>query len=269
MEIKFAGLLLGLLPLFVSSAIGAMSPLCGVKNGIEDGKDSGDNNITIAVLLPIYPCKGHVAYPFFLQMAGPAISIALERVKSTYLSGRNVSLITMDSECDLASAQFVMIDLMFTNPVDVVLGPGLEYVVSAVSRLLGRWDIPQITAGGLAAGFTKHGKRLNEFSTLTRVQGPNKKLAGFVSRYFSSMGWNHSKLIFFDNEKVVNDCKFGIGPIYNLNIKAGLTGTSYKLIDGREEDFTYQQIKDLLLNIIRPVARGKQFPFLFSIHTHK
>ena len=259
MEINFVNALVGLLFFIMSTMIGATSSLCVVENDTKNGKD-----LTIAVLLPRYPCRGlQVHYPFFLQMAGPAISIALQSVESTLLSERDVKLKMIDTECELASAQFSMIDLMFNDTVHVVLGPGMEYVVSAVGRLLAKWGIPQITAGGLAAGFMTNGQRASDYSTLTRVQGPYKKMAGFTSRYFSNMGWNHSIMIFFDNEKVTSDCRFGVGPIYNLNLKAGLTGTSYKQIDGKEEDFTYQQTKDLLLNTIRPVSRGKTLSLFF------
>ena len=219
----------------------------------------------MVVLLPVYPCpKVDIRYPFYQQMVLPAMSIALESVQNTYLPGENITLIIKDTECELSSAQFAMIDLMFTHSVDVVMGPVLEYVVSAVGRLLGRWEIPHITAGGLAAGFLEHGKRHHAYPTLTRVQGTYRKGAEFVSHYFSSMGWNHSMIIFFDSERVVNDCMFGVGPIFNLNTKAGLTGTDYTQIDGEEEDYNLHDFKDILDNKIRPVARGKTNSF-FSV----
>ena len=228
-------------------------------NSDADPTEQSDRAIKIAVLLPQYPVSSlyagnPVRYPFFAQMVLPAVDIAVEQIRQTTLQRRNITLLVEDTQCKLSTSQFHMVDLEMNLKPDMYLGPGCEYATSAIGRFLGHWGVSHITAGGLAEGF--RGKQREDYPTLTRVQGSYMKQAGFVTRYFQQNKWNHTMLLFFETENEIRDCYLAMGSLYR-DLDTSRSLVKYKGINKREQAYTIEMSKNLLLESVRPFARSK------------
>lgn len=192
-------------------------------------------DFNIAVLLPVYSrnlteipvqLRGGIepSWPFFLQMAMPAIRMAQERVSQT-MPDLNLTIKADNSYCSSTETQFKSVELRYAFEADVFFGPCCEYSVSPVVRFLNFWNVPLVTAGAMAQGFDKNLVSSNRL--LTRLQGGYTKAAEFVTMIFRRYDWEHVVLIYEDGSfaEEVRDCYFCMGAIHKkakqLNVSLG------------------------------------------------
>ncbi|KAJ8285161.1 hypothetical protein GJAV_G00022990 [Gymnothorax javanicus] len=94
---------------------------------------------------------------------------------------------------------------------DLILGPVCEYAAAPVVRMASHWNIPVISAGALATGFSLKEK---EYSHLTRIAPSYLKMAETFSALFERFGWSTVLLIFEDDSEERN-CFFTVEGVHS------------------------------------------------------
>ena len=98
-----------------------------------------------------------------------------------------------------------------------------------------------------------------EYTTLTRLQSPYRLLVQFIGNFFVSNNWNHTTFLFEDSSTPIRDCFFGAGAVFHYFNTIGFIPMAYSLTDS-EYDVNapgLSQEKTILLDIVKPVSRGK------------
>ncbi|XP_067401585.1 atrial natriuretic peptide receptor 3 isoform X2 [Emydura macquarii macquarii] len=155
--------------------------------------------ITVLVLLP----KDN-NYLFSLARVKPAIEYAVWslRENGTCLPGYSFEVIYEDSECG-NRALFSLVDLVALKQQkpDLLLGPVCEYAAAPVARLASHWNLPMISAGALASGFST---KTGEYSHLTRVSPSYSKMGEMFLALFRHHKWSRATLLYSDNHEERN-----------------------------------------------------------------
>ncbi|XP_030644329.1 atrial natriuretic peptide receptor 1 [Chanos chanos] len=154
------------------------------------------HNITLAVILP----QHNTDYPWAWPRVGPALLRALDRVNSdpSLLPGHHLHLLFNSSEnsdglCSDSVAPLAAVDLKISYDPWAFIGPGCDYSSSPVARFTAHWDVPMVTAGAPAIGFSL-------YKSITNTGPTHKKLGEFVVSMHKHFGWHrHAMLLFSDN----------------------------------------------------------------------
>ncbi|KAM9137972.1 atrial natriuretic peptide receptor 3 isoform 1-T1 [Pangshura tecta] len=147
------------------------------------------------------------SYLFSLARVRPAIEYAVRslRENGTCLPGYRFEVTYEDSECG-NRALFSLVDLVALKQQkpDLLLGPVCEYAAAPVARLASHWNLPMISAGALATGFSS---KTGEYSHLTRVSPAYSKMGEMFLALFRHHKWSRATLLYSDNNQERN-CYF-------------------------------------------------------------
>ncbi|XP_018614023.2 atrial natriuretic peptide receptor 3 isoform X2 [Scleropages formosus] len=165
-------------------------------------------DIDVLVVLP-----SNNSYLFSIARVEPAIEYALRRLRSDPgpYAGFAFNVRYENSGCG-NEALFSVVDRSCGAKPDLILGPVCEYAAAQVVRLASHWDIPVLSAGALASGFSdKH----REYSHLTRVAPSYLKMAETFSEMFKRFGWKDALLV-FDDDKEERNCYFALEGVHGV-----------------------------------------------------
>ncbi|XP_028851606.1 atrial natriuretic peptide receptor 3 isoform X2 [Denticeps clupeoides] len=166
-----------------------------------------DEDISVLALLP-----RNNSYIFSISRVSPAIEYARRRLESP---GLRFSVDYADSNCH-NDALFALVDrAMGGRTPDLLLGPVCEYAASQVVRLASHWNIPVVSAGALASGFSL---MRSEYTHLTRVAPTYLKMGETFYAMFEYFGWKKALLV-FDDDKEERNCFFTIEGVHNVLIE--------------------------------------------------
>ncbi|KAM8865936.1 atrial natriuretic peptide receptor 3 [Synchiropus picturatus] len=154
------------------------------------------------------------SYLFSHARVAPAIRYAQRRLRSEpEFGGFNFNLHFHDSERE-NDALFQLVERACGDKPDLILGPVGEYEAAAVVRLASHWNIPVVSAGALAAGFSD---KRREYSQLTRIAPSYVKMAETFTSMFEHFSWR-SALLVFEDDKEQRNCYFTLEGIYHLMV---------------------------------------------------
>ncbi|XP_020486704.1 atrial natriuretic peptide receptor 3 [Labrus bergylta] len=167
-------------------------------------------DIQVLVFLP-----QNNSYLFSNARVAPAIRYAQQKLETAggAYSGFHFTIQFEDSDC-LNDALYRLVDRSCGLKPDLILGPVCEYEAAAVVRLASHWNIPVISAGALAAGFSN---KNSEFSHLTRIAPSYVKMAETFSAMFEHFTWR-SALLVYQEDKEERNCYFTVEGIYHLMV---------------------------------------------------
>ena len=239
--------------------------------------DNGDRNIVLGAMLPTYyldvrerpddntkkiwlPPGRH--YPYHLQMAVPALSIAVKKAQEQILPGWNLSLQTMDSMCDSDMTQFTSADLHVDFRVHAYIGPVCEYPVKPAERFAIRWKIPLITTGAQSVNYRTS-------PIITNFMPPHSHLGSFIAKFWHKYQWTRGVLLYHNNDRGAQDTFFMAGGIYSTLNVLGLNFTHHSFDEFNYKDIDYEE---LLLKYLVPESSGKSHMqiiyILYSMYHH-
>ncbi|KAJ8286981.1 hypothetical protein GJAV_G00045590 [Gymnothorax javanicus] len=164
-------------------------------------------DIDVLVILP----KNN-SYHFSISEVAPAISYAQQKMKTVkgLYSGLNFNVNYENSNCG-DEALFRLVDKSCQKKPDLILGPVCEYAAAPVVRIASHWNIPVISAGALASGFSYK----KEYSHLTRVAPSYLKMAETFSAMFRRFNWKNAFLIYEDDMDQRN-CYFTLEGVHSV-----------------------------------------------------
>ncbi|XP_027018527.1 atrial natriuretic peptide receptor 3 isoform X2 [Tachysurus fulvidraco] len=163
-------------------------------------------DVDVLVLLP-----RSNSYMFSIARVTPAIEYARQQLAQGLLSGLNFSVRYVTSECGV-DALYALVDLARHERPDLILGPVCEYAAASVIRVATHWQIPVISAGALAYGFSN---KSSEYALLTRTAPSYLKMAGTFATMSKQFGWKSVHLIYLDDKEERN-CYFTIEGVHAL-----------------------------------------------------
>lgn len=168
------------------------------------------------------------SYLFSHARVAPAILYAQQRLKARggQYSGLDFHIQFENSDC-VNSAFFSLVDRSCGQRPDVILGPVCEYEAAATVRLASHWDIPVVSAGALAMGFSD---KSSEYSRLTRVAPSYVKMAETFGAMFEHFGWSAALLV-YEDDKQERNCYFTLEGVYHL-----MSGFSIKTYHVSEDE---------------------------------
>uniref|UniRef100_A0A2K5PZD0 guanylate cyclase n=1 Tax=Cebus imitator TaxID=2715852 RepID=A0A2K5PZD0_CEBIM len=159
-------------------------------------RGSRAGNLTVAVVLPL----ANTSYPWSWARVGPAVELALARVKARpdLLPGWTVRTVLGSSEnalgvCSDTAAPLAAVDLKWEHNPAVFLGPGCVYAAAPVGRFTAHWRVPLLTAGAPALGFGVK----DEYALTTRAGPSYAKLGDFVAALHRRLGWERQALMLY------------------------------------------------------------------------
>lgn len=165
-------------------------------DGICQNSSSINGKLKIAVILP-----RDSRHLFCIMKIAPSIELALDFVdRNDILKKENVELYYRDSNCTANIAMMAGMELYMYRGINVFFGPVFDYALMQISRLSSVWNIPTVTAGGMAWQWNEQ-RKTPEFSLVTRssTEISTWSLAGFFFKIFKEMNWEKVALI-FDND---------------------------------------------------------------------
>ncbi|XP_064163872.1 atrial natriuretic peptide receptor 3-like [Anguilla rostrata] len=170
-------------------------------------ESASTEDIDVLIILP----KNN-SYHFSISMVAPAIDYAQKKMKSVngLYSGLNFNFHYENSNCG-DEALFRLVDRSCQKKPDLILGPVCEYAAAPVARMASHWNIPVISAGALASGFSYK----KEYSHLTRVAPSYLKMAETFSAMFHRFNWKNAFLIYEDDMDQRN-CYFTLEGVHNI-----------------------------------------------------
>lgn len=153
------------------------------------------------------------SYLFSRARVAPAILYAQQRLKAHggALSRMNFNIRFQQSDC-VNAAFFSLVDRSCGQRPDVILGPVCEYEAAATVRLASHWNIPVISAGALATGFSD---KSSEYALLTRIAPSYVKMAETFSAMFEHFSWG-SALLIYEDDRQERNCYFTLEGVYHL-----------------------------------------------------
>ncbi|ESP02581.1 hypothetical protein LOTGIDRAFT_91690, partial [Lottia gigantea] len=132
--------------------------------------------------------------PFDIARSGPALDMALEKVRYVYNDTINFKYIYKDggSDCvpDIAGA--IAADVFHNKNVSVFIGPGCSLAVEQIGYMAARWNLPIITPVGTSATLANK----KAFPTLTRLAFGLQEFAVFYMKLLEIYQWKHIALIY-------------------------------------------------------------------------
>lgn len=166
------------------------------------------------------------SYLFSSARVAPAILYAQQRLKARGMSF-NVRL--EPSDC-VNAAFFSLVDRACVRRPDLILGPVCEYEAAATVRLASHWNIPVISAGALATGFSD---KSSEYSHLTRIAPSYVKMAETFSAMFEHFSWS-SALLVYEDDRQERNCYFTLEGVYHL--MSGFSVKTYHVFEDERLD---------------------------------
>ncbi|KAJ6656114.1 hypothetical protein lerEdw1_004165 [Lerista edwardsae] len=182
------------------------------------GAEAEDEKVLrVLVLLP-----KDDSYLFSLARVRPAIEYAvrsLEENGTLLPAGYKFRLFYNDSDCG-NSALFRLVDLVAVRQQwpDLLLGPVCEFAAAMVARLASHWNLPMISAGALAAGFST---KTGEYSHLVRVSPGYAKMGEMFLALFRHHKWTRVLLVYHDDKEQRN-CYFAVEGVHVVFREAAL-----------------------------------------------
>uniref|UniRef100_A0A8C5P3Z9 Guanylate cyclase n=1 Tax=Jaculus jaculus TaxID=51337 RepID=A0A8C5P3Z9_JACJA len=153
-------------------------------------------DLKVAVVLPLT----NTSYPWSWARVGPAVALALARVKARgdLPRGWTVRTVLGSSEdatgvCSDTAAPLAAVDLKWEHSPAVFLGPGCVYAAAPVARFTAHWRVPLLTAGAPALGFAAK----DEYPLMTRAGPSHAKLGEFVAALHGRLRWQHRALVLY------------------------------------------------------------------------
>lgn len=211
--------------------------------------------VTLAAILPLT----NTDYPWAWPRVAPALYRAVDSVNSDphLLPGLKLQLVHGSSEnregfCSDSAAPLVAVDLKLSHDPWAFIGPGCDYSSSPVARFTTHWDVPMVTAGARADGFSK-------FAAVTNTGPTHKKLGEFSLKIQETFGWHHHTMLIFSDNKDDNDertCYFAIEGLYSLMGKHNITVFDYFV----ESNINHKE----LVQIIQKNGRGQLLSFFLK-----
>uniref|UniRef100_A0A8C6TPG7 Natriuretic peptide receptor 3 n=1 Tax=Neogobius melanostomus TaxID=47308 RepID=A0A8C6TPG7_9GOBI len=171
------------------------------------------------------------SYLFSRARVAPAILYAQQRLKARggALSGMDFRLRFGQSDC-VNAAFFSLVDRSCGQRPDVILGPVCEYEAAATVRLASHWNIPVLSAGALATGFSD---KSSEYAQLTRVAPSYVKMAETFSAMFEHFSWS-SALLIYEDDRQERNCYFTLEGVYHL--MSGFSVKTYHVYEDERLD---------------------------------
>lgn len=193
-------------------------------------------DIEVLVFLP-----QNNSYLFSYSRVAPAILYAQQRLKTDggEYSGFHFNIQFENSDC-VNNALFMLVDRSCGHKPDLILGPVCEYEAAAVVRLASHWNIPVISAGALAAGFSN---KNTEFSHLTRIAPSYVKMAETFTAMFEHFTWKTALLV-YEDDKEERNCYFTLEGVYHLMADFNIKTYAFSQEDRLDTDDILQNIYD-------------------------
>lgn len=181
------------------------------------------------------------SYLFSHSRVAPAILYAQRGLQAAggHLSGFHFNIHFENSDC-VNDALFTLVDSSCGRKPDLILGPVCEYEAAAVVRLASHWNIPVISAGALAAGFSN---KNTEFSHLTRIAPSYVKMAETFTAMFEHFTWR-SALLVYEDDKEERNCYFTLEGVYHLMADFNIKTYAFSHEDRLDTDDILQNIHD-------------------------
>ncbi|CAG5115046.1 unnamed protein product [Candidula unifasciata] len=157
----------------------------------EIGSRQDKKPINVLLLLPT-----DTKYMFTHALMFPALEIAMEKLESndSLLRDYYLNVSYEDTMCHEAMGMKYAIEYYFVKLVDVFFGPICDYTVAPLLRQATFWNLPMVTVGANAWGFTKF--RRTVFPMLTRVGPVNHySLVNFFLEYVGRYNWTKVRLV--------------------------------------------------------------------------
>ncbi|XP_041792364.1 atrial natriuretic peptide receptor 3 [Chelmon rostratus] len=193
-------------------------------------------DIEVLVFLP-----QNNSYLFSHTRVAPAILYAQQRLKAEggQYSGFHFNIHFESSDC-VNDALFMLVERSCGQKPDLILGPVCEYEAAAVVRLASHWNIPVISAGALAAGFSN---KNSEFSHLTRIAPSYVKMAETFTAMFEHFTWKTALLV-YEDDKEERNCYFTLEGVYHLMPDFNIKTYAFSQGDRLDTDDILQNIYD-------------------------
>ncbi|KAM9858012.1 atrial natriuretic peptide receptor 3 [Aulostomus maculatus] len=191
-----------------------------------------NEDIEVLVFLP----KNN-SYLFSYARVAPAIHYAQMRLKTDFSFRFNIQF--ENSDC-VNDALFQLVDRSCGNKPDLILGPVCEYEAAAVVRLASHWNIPVISAGALATGFSD---KNSEYYHLTRIAPSYMKMAETFTAMFDQFTWK-SALLVYEDDKAERNCYFTLEGIYHLMVDFNIKTYSFFQEDSLDTDDIINSMHD-------------------------
>ncbi|XP_067294496.1 atrial natriuretic peptide receptor 3 isoform X2 [Pseudorasbora parva] len=184
-----------------------------------------NDNIDVMVMLP-----RNNTYLFSYQRVYPAIEYARKTLERTeQFAGLKFNVRYENSACGV-DALYALVDKQRDELPDLVLGPVCEYAAAPVTRVASHWNIPVISAGALAAGFSR---KSSEYSHLTRIAPTYLKMAETFQALFERFAWRTAYLI-YDDDKDERNCYFTMEGVYMVLSEYHIV-TDFAVLNSHEE----------------------------------
>nr|XP_020454820.1 atrial natriuretic peptide receptor 3 [Monopterus albus] len=199
------------------------------------------NTITEDIDVLVFLPKNN-SYLFSTARVAPAILYAqqwLKRDGGKY-SGFSFNIQFENSDC-VSDALFMLADKSCAQKPDLILGPVCEYEAAAVVRLASHWNIPVISAGALAAGFSN---KNTEFSHLTRIAPSYVKMAEIFTTMFEHFTWK-TALLLYEDDKEERNCYFTLEGVYHLMADYNIKTYAFSQEDRVDTDDIFQNVYDI------------------------
>ncbi|XP_074527348.1 atrial natriuretic peptide receptor 3 [Halichoeres trimaculatus] len=181
------------------------------------------------------------SYLFSHARVAPAILYAQQRLEADGgpYSGFHFNIQFENSDC-VNDALYNLVDRSCGLKPDLILGPVCEYEAAAVVRLASHWNIPVISAGALAAGFSL---KTSEYSHLTRIAPSYVKMAETFSAMFEHFTWR-SALLVFEDDKEERNCYFTLEGVYHLMVDFHIKSYAFSREDRLDTEDILQNIEE-------------------------
>ena len=165
-----------------------------------------NESVDVLVLLP-----QNDSYIFSVSRVSPALEYARRRLSAGPFAGLNFTLRYVNSNCGM-EALFALVDVARDERPDLIMGPVCEYAAAPVVRVASHWNIPVISAGALASGFSH---KQPEYALLTRIAPSYLKMAETFAAMFAHFGWSNAHLIYHE-DKDERNCFFTMEGVHIL-----------------------------------------------------
>ncbi|XP_062984756.1 atrial natriuretic peptide receptor 3 isoform X1 [Elgaria multicarinata webbii] len=230
---------------FFSCSLMAWLLLAGSSNSSPEEEVVADEEKTLRVLV-LLPKDN--AYLFSLARVKPAIEYAVRTLEAngTLLpAGYRFRLFYNDSECG-NGALFSLVDMIALRRQwpDLLLGPVCDYAAAPVARLASHWNLPMLSAGALAAGFST---KTGEYSHLTRVSPGYAKMGEMFLALFRHHKWTRAMLVYHE-DKEQRSCFFASEGVHVVFRDAGF----------HTDDFAFDESGKFADDVVRAIQGGER-----------
>ncbi|XP_017307829.1 atrial natriuretic peptide receptor 3 isoform X1 [Ictalurus punctatus] len=198
------------------------SCLCLFIWALESSSNQVKEDVDVLVFLP-----QNNSYMFSIDRVKPAIEYAKQQLARGPLAGLNFSVHYVNSKCSV-DALYELVDRARHERPDLILGPVCEYAAASVIRVASHWQIPVISAGALAYGFSD---KTSEYALLTRTAPSYLKMAETFATMSQHFGWKSVYLVYLDDKEERN-CYFTVEGVHAL--LEGHHDISVSMMDSKE-----------------------------------